>query len=666
MLPSTNRRDLFMRTVITILIAASTACLLGYSWAEAQVHYDKGRRIVQGIQLLQDSQDELAFYYLPQFPRLAQRDDGSFELLCLKYQGKDGVSSGGLFHALFEFGLPADMVDSIETELRSEVPAARIVGPVPLLQSTEEGGGGSFEVVSSVVREDSQGGLARTVLTSGSAPLMPGSRAVVASLLEPEGATLLWDSLTGPTSDVSVSVHAYYEAVVEGYNARVEANIDSVYDHFSELSNEQGLPEDEDEGIPRQGASPAGAAAAAAGSIVAGPGGAAIGAGLAAQGRRSLDPGLFTREYIATVRDTLIRDGSIQVTVLDRSQALDIESGAMDGLLSLITDKLVELMFDSTTGWAKEPPREQAMAFENIQGKTTEGWLAKVFGGRNRQYAADDLYVLKDRKDIRENQFSVILSRSTTVKVPVDASGNLGGVYDALEADTRYFRTVNLEDPAFQFREVRFILDGNFVDSFSDLVNFASVTVRKTYDNNPEVRRDLLFSLDEVNQGLAVQPVSYPRLGEADEEAFFDYEYRIEWSLRGGDTLVQPPDGGWIHSSSGAINVSPPLERRAVRIFVDRSEFEAHGVKTAIVSFATALLGETAKQRELHLRVDDVDQASSVVIYHDPGEDIAYQVTWITADGEITDDVALLDAANLDSTSLWLAGPTARGEMGKP
>lgn len=641
-------------TARTAAMALFAACLIHAGSAEAQVHYDQGRRMIQGIQLLQDSRDSLAYYYVPRFPRLATKDDGTFELLALKYVGKNGESSGGLLHALFEFGLPADMVDSVQAGLQREVPGARLVGPVPLLQATEDGGDGvgSFQVISSVLREEAEGGMARTVLTSGRAPLMPGSRAVVAAMLEPEGATLLWNSLTGPTSDVSVSVHAYYEAVVEGYNARVEANIDQLYVHFDSVRNRQGLPSDGGD-IERQGGSRTGvAAAAAAGSVVAGPGGAAIAAGMASGGRRSLDPGLFSRSFVTAVVDSLIRTGGIQVTVLDRTEALDIDSGDMDGILSLIMDQLVELMFDSTSGWASSPPREQAVAYESIQGKTTEGWLSKVFGGRNRQYASDDLYVLKERTDIRRNRFSIVLSRSTTIKVPVDASGNLGGLYDALEADERYFRIVPLDDPAFRFRDLHFQIDGDIVDAFSGLVNFASVTVRKTYEGNPNASRDIVFSLDDIEQGRTIKSVSFPLLGEGDD--LNDFEYRAEWSLRGGPILSQPADGSWARPTTAAVPLRPPLEKRTIQVVADREAFERGGINTAVVRFATVLAGKAGKQAEIRLNADDPDPSAVVVIYHDPGEAVVYQVDWYLDDGPVNDELALLE-----SSYLPLEGPAS-------
>jgi len=39
--------------------------------ARALVNYDKGSRVVKGVQLLQDHDDPTAYYYLPQFPHLS-------------------------------------------------------------------------------------------------------------------------------------------------------------------------------------------------------------------------------------------------------------------------------------------------------------------------------------------------------------------------------------------------------------------------------------------------------------------------------------------------------------------------------------------------------------------------------------------------------------------
>src|SRR4051812_1942476 len=195
-----------------LLVVGLLFAFLGPRPASALVNYDKGSRAILGVQLLQDSEDPTAYYYLPQFPRLAMKDDSTYEFLCLKYVDQAGGTNGGLFHALIEFTLPDAVVKRVEAALKEKVAGARLMGPVPLMQSVKDGedGLGSFEVVSAVLANKGEGGFTRSLVTSGRAPLMPGSKAVVAALLKQEGATLLWNSLTSPTSDVSVAIHGYY------------------------------------------------------------------------------------------------------------------------------------------------------------------------------------------------------------------------------------------------------------------------------------------------------------------------------------------------------------------------------------------------------------------------------------------------------------------------
>ena len=122
------------------LAIAAVICLLGAPGAcLALVNYEKGQEFILGVQLLQDSADVNAYYYVPQFSRLSTRADGTFEFLCTKFVGADGGASGGLFHALIEFTLPADVLTDITKELNKKYPQARIVGPVPLLPVVDKG-----------------------------------------------------------------------------------------------------------------------------------------------------------------------------------------------------------------------------------------------------------------------------------------------------------------------------------------------------------------------------------------------------------------------------------------------------------------------------------------------------------------------------------------------
>ena len=587
-----------MKQAIYLLLAA-VLCLPAA--ALGLVHYDRGQRFIEGVQLLQDVDDPLAYYYIPQYPRLATKDDGSHEILCLKYVGADGAANGGLLHALIEFTLPDDVLEAVEAGLEKEVPGARIAGPVALMQAVEDGangGVGSFRVISAILNPEAGGDespFSARVITSGRAPLSPGSKAVVAALLNQEGATLLWDSLTGPTSDVSVAISGYYEAAVKAYNARVFAEVETVYEHYSRIQNIQGG---------------------------------------------------FTKREMRRVVDDLQRDGTLEIEVLDRSESLGVEAGDMEGILQIVTDKLTELMFDAEAGWAKDPEREAAVEAGQIRGRQEPGFLYKLFSsGDDSQYYTDNQYVLKRREDVTRNTFTVNLSKDTTIKVPVDTAGNLGGLYDRLGEDERYFRVVNLDDPSFEKRTVHFQVDGEFIDSFQDTINFVSVNFRKVYGGDEvDFTRTVTFSHEDVTGGNTVREVTFPRLG-ATAEDWTEYEYQVRWSLRDGPTVTLPErENQWIRSQDAAVSLTPPFTRREIEIEADRQLLTDNGVSTGVVEFAVVLGDEPRLVKKATLRAGDADPVSRVALYHDRGEPVAYRVSWFAAGGTQKGDLQLLDS----------------------
>jgi len=592
--------------------------LLGPRSASALVNYDKGSRAVLGVQLLQDSEDPAAYYYLPQFPRLAMKGDSTFEFLCLKYVDQAGGTNGGLFHALIEFNLPEPVVRKVENALKEKVPGARLMGPVPLMQSVKDGedGMGSFEVVSAVLSDKGEGGFTRSVITSGRAPLMPGSKAVVAALLRQQGATLLWNSLTSPTSDVSVAIHGYYEAAVEGYNAKITADVSTVYEHFSTTSNFQ-----QD----------------------------------------------YTKTQLRRAVDNLQRDGSLKIEVLDRSAGLGIKADDMAGVLQLVTDKLVELMFDSKSGWAADPQREAAVEANQLQGRQERGWFSSTFGGsEDTKYFTDNQYVLKNRKDIRQNKFVLSLSKKSTIKVPLDTAGNLGGLYQAMGQDARYFRVVNLSDPDFEFRPVYFQVDGDYIDSFQDALNFVTVNFRKSYPDRPPYTKAILFNRADVEAGKTTQNVAFPRLGMTSQD-WTAYEYQVRWSLRGGPTISVPAgQDRWTKGSDAALSLTPPFDKRVVEIEADRSLFADRGIATAVVEFATILAGKPRLVKKVTLRAADTTPTSKISLILDKDSQVAYKVTWHAKNGSRGGKLEILDSDYLFLTPPEALGSPSTGTTGAP
>lgn len=574
-----NYSNAIFRVTISILFIIFLSINTG-----AQVKYDEGRVIINGIQLLQDSEDETAYYYLPDYPRISTNDNGNLEVMCIKYIGQDGNASGGLFHALIQFDLPEDLIDELEIELQEKVGGGHIAGPVPLRQVLENGEEGiaSFKIVSSILTDtEGENSFTSKLVTSGHAPLLPGSKAAIAAKLNQEGATLLWESLQGETSDVSVVVNGYYEAKVKAYNAVVTAEMATIYEHFSKLYSYQEE---------------------------------------------------YSKRQLRDISDEMLQNQVINIEVFDRSKGLGVKTDDVQAILDIITDKLMAQMFDAKTGWSKQPQKETTVEQGQIKGRQKRGWFSKVFGGaRNEKYVSDNQLVIKKREDIKVNKFYLNLSKATTIKVPVFSSGNIGGLYRTLQQENgdKYFRIVNLEDVDFSKRDVLFQLDGNYIESFNEVLNSVTVTFKKKYNENQnDVTRDIILKRDDLVNGISYKTISYPRLGIMGSE-WLDYEYKLNWNLKGEENSIKIPDAdGWLESNEASVALNPPFVKKIVSVDADRTIFKEENVNSCTIRFFVILNGEAKSQKMLILRADDVENTSKVNLYYDKNEPIIYQVTW--------------------------------------
>lgn len=600
------------------------------------VRYDEGAVYIKGLTLLQDAGDPLKYYYLPRYPRLATREDGTYEFLCLKYKSDKVENSGGLFHALIEFSLHDSVIQFCNSELQKIVPGARIAGQVPLREAkkddkSEDDVQSSFEIVSAILTtKNGKDAMTRSVVSSGHAPFTPGSKAAVAALLNPAGSTLLWNSFTGPTSDVSVGINGYYEAMTRAYNATVTADMQIIYRHFSELSSVQKD---------------------------------------------------YDKTQIRKVLDTLRKNGTIKVEVADRSVGLEVKTSDMEGVLSMITTKLTELMFDSKTGWSTNPEVEDPNLGFNPKGRRGErnGPIAEAIGAigdvsadvmaampvvgwfsRKRdtdpKYATDNQYVLKDITKIRSNKFYLNLSKSVSIKVPYHTAGNLNVLFDRLGTDKRYFRIVNMDDPDFEDARIIVQVDGEFTEAFDDIINFVTVNFRKKYENGQsDITKQLLINSKDLKKDVTLKEIIYPRLGMKTD--WQNYEYQLIWSFRGLPNPVRIPanENQWLKGNQLGISLIPPLVKEVIELDADRQVFINNSIASVNINFASVQAGERKVVRSVVLRADDKSSTSKIIIYHDKGSPVVYQPTWYSKDN----GTAVMDMKVLNGFYLFMLPPAS-------
>jgi len=535
----------------------------------ALVNYDAPQREVNGILLLPDANDPNAYYYLPPAPHVALGAGGLPELMAVKFVDPNNEASGGLFHMLVTLALPEEERAALEQGLKAAVPKAKLLGPVPLLQ--EEG---SFSIVSATLKD---GGFTRALISSGKAPVTPGSKAAVAASLSPQGATLLWDSLTRPTSDVSVAISAYYEAMIPAYKARIRADVSTVYTHFSKIQNRQEA---------------------------------------------------YTRTQLRDIFDELVRSGTVTVEVLDRLPE-DENNKAMQTLTDLAANKLTEIIFDTKTGFTALPEKETAVEKGQIKDRQKRGAFARFFKGTgNQKYVTDNQYVLKKREDINRAEFSINLTRNAVVKVPFDTAGNISGLYELFKENPDIFRVVNLADPAFQKRELFFRIDGDFADAFEKIMNFASVSLRKRYEGQPESTGELVFTREDIRDGRFSKSWNYARLGAKGTE-WLEYDYRLTWSLKGNAKVRLPADAeGWLGTSDPIVTIAPPLRRLDLQVDADRIMFDELGYRSAMVQVRYTQFGKRKTEKLAVLKNSDAESLNEAVLFPDPKSGVEYKVEW--------------------------------------
>lgn len=582
------------------IISIATALILGVltnNLHAAAINFDAGILSIQGVQVFEDANDSNKFYYLPQYPRLAQNDNGDFELLMLKYVGGKDGANGGIFHALIEFTLPEDTKAAVAQELKQIRPNAELVGALPLLEGGEKDAYGSFRVTSAILNSENDG-IGSKLISSGPAPLYESSRAAIAAKINQEDATLLMNSLTGSTSDISVSIRGYYLAKVKGYNATISADMENVYNHKSFLSSFQSG---------------------------------------------------YTRRQIRDISDEMIQDGTIKVEVFDQSEGLGIESESMSKITDLVTEKLTEIMFNTETGWSKQATPEVAVAEGQIKGRLKRGWFQKTFmNSKDTPYYSDDQFVFKRREDIRSNHFYMNLSKTTTIRLPFDSTGNLGGFYQSIEERdrTKYFRTISLADDAdMQSREVYFQVDSQVAEGFKSSFNSVAVNVRKlAADGTPAFTRSLVFDHESLDKTNGLQSIQLFRLGDVEDD-WMEFDYQVAWNVKDVAAPLRIPksENKWNSSRDGIVTLIPPLARRELEVDAETSDFSTKGIAAAEVQLAAIVNGEPHFVATHLVRAADAEARENLIFYHDSSEAIAYRIVWHTRKGRNATDFAILE-----------------------
>ena len=486
------------------------------------------------------------YYYLPTNLRLSKKEDQTPEFIFVKYTTEENAAAGGvqgaLMHFLMEWGLTpaqeAELQKKIAQKLGdlkntnpkySEVQNPKVLGPATLKSDVE---GETFRIVSGTLTNQK---FTPNMVTSGKAPLLPGAKMAVAAILEKNGAQLLAATFEKARSitDVSLNLRFQYEVLTPAVDGEITVNWSEISRLYQEFHREYSHTDKDDDTMP-------------------------------------FSNSLKDDEITDTEKDSLY-------SYLKQNKAVVIKLDQLkpdNPVAKEVTDAFMEYFLSSVAEKDFVKPEE---------GKPVESL-------NNKYQPSEDLYKYTfDSKRMEKKIKKGVERYSLKLRIPVvqemSITENLASWYDGVKHNKSCVTSVNLNDPFFQHREIRLILDGQAEQMFGDEVNAVSVDIRKKRSSGNDFQNAITIDKASLAKGT-LATLTYARGEDKNPDV---YEYRTSWNLKGN---VYPENPQWEKGDWKGINLVAPVSPRAIQFEGDLAQMQEMGIPRATLQLRYLKFGK--------------------------------------------------------------------------
>lgn len=526
------------------------------------------------------------YYYLPANPHVSKHPDGTPKFSMIRFvtdkTKEEGGAEGAVLHFLVEYGLSKAQQNETAKLLKQKVKGAKLKGVVPLEVGAE---GNSFNVISAVLDDDE---FTPTLITSGKAPVMEGQQAAVAARLDAYGATLLAKGFEQPTSQVSVSFDLKYIVKLPAYDIKVVID----YDKFHEVQSE--YVHDREKTVKR---------------------------------KKYWNPKWYNPFKISTRKTTTLTE-SEQTQMLDYLQetgvvTFDYVQHVPDADKEIVESGLHKIVLESFFDMQKrlgEPTEEELLAEDEEEDKEAVAQRRKEAAKYNKY-----TYTVFQRKEIRRKSKQMLNLKKVIARYETfTMTGNVGAWYDEFKDDPKLVTEVNLDDPFFQRREMRFVIDNEAYDIFNEMVNYATIQVRVPRKDQRPFIDEITIDRKYLETNGQTATLSYARMGDDAQT----YDYAVQWSLRGGH--LYPAEPKWDEGELMAVTLAAPVRSRTLEAEADLDEFEELGIARISVELKYSQFGKRYIDRKgLALSPAMGEPMVNKVIYQDVGDDkLSYRLVY--------------------------------------
>ncbi|MBN2419516.1 MAG: hypothetical protein JXL81_09050, partial [Deltaproteobacteria bacterium] len=470
------------------------------------------------------------YYYLPANPHVSRDADGLPKFSMIRFVSdktkEAGGAEGAVLHFMVEYGLNQAQQQETAALLKKQVKGAILKGAVPLEVGAE---GNSFNVISAILGDKE---FAPTLITSGKAPVMEGQQVAVAARLDAYGATLLAEGFKQPTSQVSVAFDLKYVVKLPAYDVKVTID----YDKYNEIETE--YTHERQKTTKRS---------------------------------KYWNPKWYNPLNISTRKTTTL-------TETEQTQALDFlqETGIVkfdyiqhvpDSDKEIVESGLHKIVLESFFDMQKrlgEPTEDELTSEDETEDKEATAARRKEAAKYNK-YS----YTVFQRKEIKRKSKQVLhLKKSIARYETYTMTGNVGTWYNDFKDNPKLVSEVNLDDPFFQRREMRFVIDNEAYDIFNNMVNYATIQVRVPRKDQRPFIEELTIDKKYLETSGQTATLTYARMGDDAQT----YDYAVQWSLRGGH--LYPAEPKWTEGELMAVTLAAPIRPVTLEYEADLAELE--------------------------------------------------------------------------------------------
>ena len=310
---------------------------------------------------------------------------------------------------------------------------------------------------------------------------------------------------------------------------------------------------------------------------------------------------------------------------LFKSNAIKLKTtgsdAATEALLTNVYNKLLTLLFEPA---APEQNNQQenaglTQAIASMLGSGNGGTTRAVGFGLNAGFKL---------KETKTSGTSIINfnTRALTERHHF-ITFNIGDFYSKYGNDESFFKTVSLDDPAFQVRQVMVGIDGDVVPEFEKMINNVTVTLKKEHDNGEQTIGQLSLDKKALQNGVQ-KYITYGAVGDTSRINWLSYQYKTSFQFAGGKSY----ETAWKEQADALISVYTPYERKLIMIDGDAAVLKSKNVRAVVIQIEYPFFNETRKTQMSVRPTDDFSTKNFEITLPLQKPEYNYKITWMMSD----------------------------------